>query len=175
MRNYESANGSLPPAAVLGQDGKPLLSWRVLLLPYIEEKELYEESKLDEPWDSLHNLKLVERMPPIYGPYPGCPAPPHRTFFQVVRGPGTAFERPGQGLSNLKGRASNAFLVVEAEEPVFWTQPDDLEYDPDGPLPRLGGIMRDGTFRVAMANGKVRTLSFADEDTIRAGITGKAP
>ncbi len=89
MSNYESANHALPPAAVLGQDGMPLLSWRVLMLPYIEQQELYQRFKLDEPWDSEHNRKLIERMPRIYAPYAKCDAPPHTTFFQVIRGPGT--------------------------------------------------------------------------------------
>jgi hypothetical protein len=175
MHNYVATEHSLPPAAVLGQDGKPLLSWRVLLLPYIGQQELFHEFKLDEPWDSEHNLTLIERMPRTYAPYARCNAPPHTTFFQVIRGPGTPFERPRMKFEDFNGRMTNMFLIVEAAEPVIWTKPDDLDYHPDGPLPRLGGIMRDGRFRAAMADGSVNSLLVADEDTIRASITGKEP
>ncbi len=66
MRNYESAYGHLPPAVVYGENGQPLYSWRVLILPYIEEDELYRQFKLDEPWNSPHNIQLLERMPILY-------------------------------------------------------------------------------------------------------------
>jgi hypothetical protein len=175
MHNYESSNGALPPAAVLGQDGRPLLSWRVCLLPFIEQSELHAQFKLDEPWDSEHNWKLIALMPKIYEPYRGCDSPPNTTFFQVIRGLGTPFERPGLKISDLRAGASTFFLIVEAAEPVIWTKPDNLEYHSDSPLPRLGGILRDGSFRATMGDGSTSTFSLSDEDAIRAGITGKAP
>ena len=89
-------------------------------------------------------------------------------------GPGSPFERPGLKLDDFKGRTSNTFLIVEAETPVPWTKPDELDYHPDGPVPRLGGILRDGRFRVAMADGSVVHYRI-DEATIRAGIKGEAP
>jgi hypothetical protein len=173
MHSYADVKGALPPAAVLGQDGKPLLSWRVLLLPYIDQGDLYKEFRLDEPWDSTHNSNLIARMPRSYEPYQGCRYPPHTTFYQVIRGPGTPFERPGLKLKDLKTGTSNTFLIVEAAEPVVWTKPDELDYHPDEPLPRFGGIMRDGSFRVAFADGQVHQKDMADEDAILAGITGK--
>jgi hypothetical protein len=175
MHSYHDDKGALPPAAVLGQDGQPLLSWRVLLLPYIDQQSLYMEFKLDEPWDSPHNSKLIERMPPSYEPYRGCKMPPHTTFFKVIRGPGTPFDRPGLRLKDLKGGTSNTFLIIEAAEPVVWTKPDDLDYHPEEPLPRFGGILRDGTFRVLMADGSVWQKEVADEEAIRVGITGVEP
>lgn len=56
----------LPMQASLDADGKPLLSWRVHILPYIEQKELYDQFHLDEPWDSEHNKTLISKMPAIY-------------------------------------------------------------------------------------------------------------
>jgi hypothetical protein len=56
MHNYHGEHGRLPPAAVCGPDGTPLLSWRVLILPFIEQQALYRQFKLDEPWDGPHNL-----------------------------------------------------------------------------------------------------------------------
>src|SRR5438309_6043545 len=93
MANYQAAHGKLP-AVVYGKDGQPLHSWRVLILPYVEEEELYKEFHLDEPWDSPHNLALLPRMPKVYETYPGTEIvnPPHTTFYQVFTGPDTLFD-----------------------------------------------------------------------------------
>jgi hypothetical protein len=73
LHNYHDKHGRLPPAVVYGEDGKPLHSWRVLLLPFIAQGELYREFKLDEPWDSPHNLALLPRMPATFAPpFRGC-------------------------------------------------------------------------------------------------------
>jgi hypothetical protein len=175
MHNYASSHDGAPQADVLGKDGRPLLSWRVLLLPYVEEHNLYSDFKLDEPWDSPHNSKLISRMPLIYKGCRDCSSPPHTTYYQVIRGPGTPLERPELKFEDFKGDAANTFLIVEAAEPVIWSKPDDLQYLPDGQLPKLGGIIRNGFFRVVMVNGKPRKLSLSDEAAIRAGITGKEP
>jgi len=66
MHNYHDVHASLPPAASHDDDDKPLLSWRVHVLPYVEQNELYKEFHLDEPWDSEHNKKLIPRMPVVY-------------------------------------------------------------------------------------------------------------
>src|SRR5581483_4336211 len=66
LRAYEDHHESLPPAVLRGPDGRPLHSWRVLILPYISEQALYAEFKLDEPWDSAHNIRLLDRMPRLY-------------------------------------------------------------------------------------------------------------
>ena len=66
MLSYENSQGAFPPRAIFDKSGKPLLSWRVQILPYIEEARLYEEFHRDEPWDSDHNKKLIPRMPKIY-------------------------------------------------------------------------------------------------------------
>jgi hypothetical protein len=66
MTMYESKNGRYPLAAVFDRNGKPLLSWRVAILPYVGEESLYREFHLDEPWDSEHNSKLIERIPSTY-------------------------------------------------------------------------------------------------------------
>src|SRR5262249_57243764 len=94
MHNYQDDHGQLPPAVVYGPDGTPLYSWRVLILPYIEEQDLYKQFHLDEPWDSPHNLTLLERMPSTYKA-PGRKAglmPPGHTVCHVFVGKGAAFE-----------------------------------------------------------------------------------
>jgi hypothetical protein len=160
---------------VYGPDGTPLHSWRVLILPYLEDRGLYEQFRLDEPWDSPHNLGLLDRMPSAYAP-PGHKkdlVPPHHTVCHVFVGKGTPFEGPG-GLKWADGfpdGASNTLLLVEAGPPVPWTKPEDLRYDPDGPLPPLRGLFRDG-FRACWADGsRAFVRCDAGEAAVRAAIT----
>src|SRR5690242_16231967 len=113
MHNFASTYGTLPPAAVYGKDGRPLLSWRVLILPFLELEELYKQFKLDEPWDSPHNLRLLERMPRTYAPFDGSSPPkPFTTFYRVFTGEGTAFEgRKGLHLdADFPNRTAGTFL-----------------------------------------------------------------
>src|SRR5207253_5726964 len=71
FHNYASAHRDhFPAAAIYSKDGKPLLSWRVALLPYLEQDNLYKQFKLDEPWDSEHNKKLIARMPKVFASSP---------------------------------------------------------------------------------------------------------
>jgi hypothetical protein len=174
MLNYHDTHGRLPPAVVYGKDGKPLYSWRVLILPFLDQVELYEQFHLDEPWDSPHNTRLLARMPRTYAPPPhkASKVPPSHTVLHVLVGRGAAFEgREGLRFSEdfPNGRA-NTFLVVEAGEPVPWSKPDDFDYDPDGPLPDLRGLFHDG-FRAGMADGHVQFVAKETcEATLRAAI-----
>src|SRR5207249_2796575 len=70
MHNYHDTYRHFPPQALTDKNGKPLLSWRVAVLPFIEQDNLYRQFKLDEPWDSEHNRKLLERMPKLGGEFP---------------------------------------------------------------------------------------------------------
>ena len=91
MHNYESAYGKLPPAAIVDRKGKKLLSWRVMILPYIEQDNLYRQFKLDEPWDSEHNKKLIPLMPKVYAD-PRGPAEPGKTYYKVFVGKDAGFD-----------------------------------------------------------------------------------
>ncbi|HLW66408.1 MAG TPA: DUF1559 domain-containing protein [Gemmataceae bacterium] len=175
MHNYADSNDDrLPPAAVCGEDGTPLLSWRVLLLPYIEQNDLYKQFHLDEPWDSPHNIELLPKMPRTYAA-PGSKAkklPPYHTVCHVFFGKGAAFEGkeglrlPGDFIDG----TSNTILIVEAGEPVPWTKPDEILFDPDKPVPELRRIFRDG-FRVGMADGSRRWIPMdIDEKKLREAI-----
>lgn len=174
MHNYAETHGRLPPAVVYGEDGSPLLSWRVLLLPFIEQDALFKEFRLKEPWDSPHNLALLPRMPTVFNPFDGSSPPePFTTFYQVFVGEGTAFEPHAELRFNadFPDGTSNTFLIVEAGKAVPWTKPEDLAYSKDRALPKLGGIFK-GSFRAALADGSVRSFYHELTDpTLRSAIS----
>ncbi len=162
MLNHEAAMGTLPPAALCDRSGKPLLSWRVAILPYIEQENLYRQFKLDEPWDSPNNSKLLAMMPKVYA-LPGREAKKGETFFRVFAGPNTPYPpellRTGGGpsLVQFTDGTSNTLLVVESSDSTPWTKPDELTVDPMKPLPKLGGALPDG-FLALFADGSVHVL-----------------
>ncbi len=162
MHNYHDANGGFPRPAITDKDGKPLLSWRVAILPYIEEAGLYNKFKLDEPWDSPHNKALIKEMPRTYV----CPsrpaAAPGLTTYQVFAGPGALFE-PGKsiGIADITDGTSFTIMLVEAAKPVPWTKPDDLEFDPAAAADAsLFGAFSNhpGGFNALFADGSVRFI-----------------
>jgi hypothetical protein len=182
VHNYENANGQLPPPAILDKKtGKPLLSWRVLMLPYIEQEALYQKFKLDEPWDSENNKPLLALMPKTYTVPRVGTQEPGLTHYQAFVGPGAAWEmrhnpnkpHAAETLSLpaafLDG-TSNTILVAEAAEAVPWTAPMDIVFDNKGPfLPKLGVFK--GGFQVALADGSVKFLSLnMSETTLRYAI-----
>src|SRR5262245_16111327 len=84
LHPYDDIDKRLPPAVVTDKQGRPLYSWRVLLLPFLEEKRVYERFRLDEPWDSPHNKRLLEKTPRSYQPLGGGNDPPGLTRYQVL-------------------------------------------------------------------------------------------
>lgn len=187
LLQYQDKHQHLPPAAILSADGKPLLSWRVAILPFLGEEELYRQFNLDEPWDSPWNRGLLKRMPDVYQTRatPLNPHLPNTTYFQALVGKGTAFE-PGARLQiprDFPDGAANTILIIEAWQPVPWTKPEDVPFDPDGPLPKLGGIVGGGGrfpwegaegmggFQIALCHGDVRSVSRTiPELTLRRAI-----
>jgi len=173
--NYADVNnGQIFPYAIMDKQGKPLLSWRVALLPYVEQDNLYKQFKLDEPWDSEHNKKLLAIMPKIYAPARGKKTrEPYSTYYRVFTGKDALFAPNGKNrftIGNVPDGTSNTIAVVEAGEAVPWTKPEGLEYDAKKPLPKLGGQFRNG-FLVLMLDGSVRVVSRkVSETTLRNAI-----
>jgi len=172
----DTYNGRLPPAAVCSEDGTPLLSWRVLLLPYIEQDDLYKQFHLDEPWDSPHNIELLSRMPKTYAA-PGSKAkklPPYHTVCHVFVGEHTPFSgKEGRRYpADFPDGRHNTILIIEAGEPVPWTKPEEIQFNPNGALPDLRCIFKNG-FRVGLADGTMRWIrkNELSESTLRAAIT----
>jgi len=173
MHNYHDKNKELPSATYYDKDGKPLLSWRVALLPYLEQKALYQQFNLDEPWDSEHNKKLLAKMPDVFAPVRNAPKEKGMTYYQVFTGKGTAFDgKKGLRLpADFPDGTSNTILIVEAKNAVPWTKPVDLPYDAKKQLPKLGGLFKDG-FNAALADGSVRYIQRSISDrTLRNAIT----
>jgi Protein of unknown function (DUF1559) len=155
IHNFESTHGVIPNNVTDG-DGKPTLSWRVHLLPYLEQDELYKQFNLDEPWDGKTNKKLVEQMPAVFAPVRMKPKQKGVTFYRGFAGEGTTFE-PGQRITfaSFTDGMSNTIGVIEAGEPCIWTKPDDLPFDPKKDVPKLGGEF-DGAFHVLLMDGSVQ-------------------
>src|SRR5207248_7383214 len=104
---------------------------------FIEQLELYKKFRLDEPWDSEHNKKLIPLMAKTYASPGNLPREPYSTFYRVFTGPMTPFPGavPLRMPAGFTDGASNTLLVVEAGEAVSWTRPDELVYAPDEPVP----------------------------------------
>ena len=170
MINYADAHNGLPRAAISDNAGKPLLSWRVAILPYLEQGALHREFKLDEPWDGPNNKKLIEKMPKVFNSYSDKTG---ETNFRVFVGGGALFDfKTLTPLTRISDGTSNTFMIVETKESVPWTAPMDIEYDAKKPLPKLGIGRQPSTFGVVFADGAVRRLPTAlPEAKLRAGIT----
>ncbi|HEX5470617.1 MAG TPA: DUF1559 domain-containing protein, partial [Lacipirellulaceae bacterium] len=174
MLNFESAHQHLPPAAISDKDGHPLLSWRVAILPYLDEGKLYKQFHLNEPWDSPHNRALIAKMPPIFAD----PDPQIRraigegkTTYQAPVGADTVFHnKQGTVFREVKDGTSKTILLVEVEplRAVVWTKPEDWEVDMAHP--RRGVERADRkSFVTVFCDGAVHTLpTDIDEKTMRA-------
>lgn len=128
--NYESVNGHFPPAYVVGKDGKPMHSWRVLILPFIEERSLYESYDFNEPWNGPHNSKLADKMPNIFH-MPSEPPSSSMTNIVAIAGPGTAF--PGSQSTrkaDFTDGLDNTILLTEiTDSKINWLEPKDLHVE----------------------------------------------
>lgn len=160
MHNYHSAYKQLPGPALTDDTGRPLLSWRVMILPFIEQQELYEQFHLDEPWDSEHNIQLLDMMPAVYS-HPGAAVRPSETIYQANVGEGQLFV-PGETnkFRDILDGLSNTIMAFEAseDESVPWTKPADVEIDMQDPMAAMG-TFTPGGFNVLMGDGAVRFIT----------------
>jgi hypothetical protein len=159
MHNFTKRNGGRLPPAATHKNGNPLLSWRVAILPWLEEFALYQRFHLDEPWNSSHNKALLKERPRVYAPVTHKETTPCATYYQGIVGPGSLFDgQEGTKIEEVIDAQSPTLMVAEAARPVRWTEPEDAPYDDAGPMPELGGQFEDG-FYVGLADGSVRFLS----------------
>lgn len=132
---YYAKNNAFPPTAISSPDGTPLLSWRVALLPAFgpDGEALFAQFKLDEPWDSENNIKLLEKMPMLYRS-PLDSSLTTKTTFQMFTGTDMPFGKTPQPLkmSDIPN-PGKTFMVVSVvpEKAIEWTRPDTLAFEPD--------------------------------------------
>ncbi|HET6880840.1 MAG TPA: DUF1559 domain-containing protein [Pirellulales bacterium] len=169
IHSYSDVKERFPPAAVTDAQGRPLLSWRVAILPYLDQEALYKQFHLDEPWDSEHNRTLIERMPEVYRSFSSS-APQDRSSFVVAIGPGTVFEAGKvTAFRDITDGTSNTLMVFEAadDQAVAWTKPGDLKFDREHPSAGFTTPYSDGRL-LLFCDGSVHFVTQSlDDETIR--------
>ena len=160
----QTHDSRFPHYAIFGENGTPLLSWRVALLPYLGEQDLYDQFHLNEPWDSEHNRTLVDKMPKVYAD-PSGQTPTGKTIFRMIGGEGSFLSQFPNGFtaSDLKLPPGTLYmLAVTPEQAVEWTRPEYVQYQPE----IFGQIVRT-VFAAMFCSGDVRLL--AGDNAVVAG------
>jgi hypothetical protein len=175
LHTYHDAHGRFPAQANYDLQGKPLLSWRVHILPYLGEAKLYKEFHLEEPWDSEHNQRLIARMPPVYR----CPTMrwslKNKTTYLAPVHESAMFTGSHEGvpIKDVEDGTSNTIFIIDADDDhaVIWTKPEDLKLAPDNPRQGLFGH-HNGVSATLFVDGSVRFLpDTMDNKTLLALFT----
>ncbi|MDR0609227.1 MAG: DUF1559 domain-containing protein, partial [Planctomycetaceae bacterium] len=133
-QTYKDTYGSYPPAFVVDAEGQPLYSWRVLILPFLEYRTLYDQFHLDEPWDSEHNKKLISKKPPIFQCHYERRKDKNRdylySYYAMVVGANTI----SSGFNCVKPEEitdgmDQTLLIVETRHKIQWSSPQDVSFD----------------------------------------------
>ena len=185
LHNYHDVYGSFPPAVVEDDEGRPLHSWRTLILPCVDQAPLHKKYNFDESWNGPHNREVTDRTIPVYV----CPSTEVEagrqsdTHYFAVTGPRTAW--PGsqtRTIADITDRTPHTILAIESDaRHVPWAEPRDLELEealdlltsPDSDQPRLHAIddyfyEYPGGRNVLMADGSVRFVAHGiDRETWR--------
>ena len=178
LDSYREQYGD-PPAYVADATGRPMHSWRVLLLPFLDAQSMYDQYDFREPWDGPNNSKLLATMPAVFGCPSQPPTRPNHTNYAVIAGPGTMF--PGTAsvkTTDVTDGLSETLMVVEvANVNIPWTAPIDLDVRTMSfqinhqKHPGLSSVHIDGA-QVALGDGTVFWLKDdAPAKTLRAATT----
>lgn len=166
LHNYHDTHKTFPPAVLLGPDGKTKYSWRVAILPYLDQQALYEQYRKDEPWDSDNNKKVLAHIPPTFR-HPNNEGSTNTSYFAMI-GDKTGFgNTDGQGnkIRSFTDGLSNTIMVVEADRDIPWTKPEDIAYDDAKPIPEFGGFHQGG-YNAGLADGAVFFISENIDETL---------
>lgn len=159
MHAFHDTNRYLPPMQPNPQARHPNLSWRVDLLPFIGQENLYNQIRRNEPYDSEHNKQFWSQMPVTYA-LPGTDPKQGKTPYQVFKGPNTAFSGQRTGLNQILDGTSNTLMIVEASTPVNWMAPEDLPFQqsPNGYPPIKLGKPGEAFFLASTCDGAVHRI-----------------
>ena len=171
MHNYHSTYNKFPPRAIVDAEGNPLLSWRVAILPFLDQQQLYNQFHLDEPWDSAHNLTLIDKMPAVFS-NPRTQSLPGMTGYVMPYGEGLPGSEEKLKIVNILDGTSNTIALVEVDSDydVTWTAPEDFDCDEFSLEEAF--ILKGNGSNVAFYDGSVRFLSsFIDEEILQNLLT----
>lgn len=172
MHNYHAVHKEFPAAVMTAEDGKTTYSWRVALLPFLDQKPLYDAYNFDEPWDSDDNLKVLKHMPNTYR-HPNESIGVTTSSYYALTGENTGLgngDRPIR-IRDMVDGTSNTALLFDVKRAIPWTKPEDIKYSVDEDVPALGGY-EPGGFNALLGDGSVRFIARnIDEKTLRAIIT----
>ncbi len=129
--SYENKYGCFPPAFIPDKKGKPMHSWRVLILPFMERQDLYEQYHFDEPWNGPHNKALAERMPKAYACPDDYSPGKGMTSYAMLVGPHAFSSGPrGRKISEITDGVSNTIMIAEvADSHINWMEPKDIDVE----------------------------------------------
>ena len=179
MHNYADMHGHFPPAANFkyqDDDGETKQSehphsWRIDMLPYIDQVDLWKAYRFEEPWDSDANKRLLAAMPDLFR-HPMDRQDSTNTSYFAITGPETTFSgEAGAKFIEIRDGTANTIMLVEAKRSVPWTKPEDIPYAKDKPLEKMGG-WSDNVFIAGFADGHVTVFTEpVAENTLRAMFT----
>jgi prepilin-type processing-associated H-X9-DG protein len=176
LHSYHDVYGTFPPAYLADADGKPMHSWRVLILPFIEQQSLYQAYNFDEPWDGPNNRQLAAQTPLTFRCTSDA-AGATSTLYAAITGPGTIFDGPtGSSIASITDGTSNTLMIAETTSGINWTEPRDLDVNQmsfaiNGGPTEISSHHPGGA-QAAFADGSVHFLSQAvGAQVLRALIT----
>lgn len=158
MLNFISALGHFPDSVMVHSKTGKEYSWRIAILPYLGEQEIYDNYDFSQDWDSPHNLEVTSKMPDYFRSDLDDKDSTNASFFMLT-GTGGAFggENPKK-LQDFTDGTSNTIMLIQAQRDVHWSKPVDIEIDPEQPLPEFGGYHKGG-YNTVFADSSSRWIS----------------
>ncbi|MBI1248589.1 DUF1559 domain-containing protein [bacterium] len=173
LHHYHDAYGRFPAAYLADADGKPMHSWRVLILPFLDEKDLFDRYDFDQPWNSPHNLAVAKQTPAVYESMLLSSKQNKQglTTYKALAGPNTVLSTEGaRSFREIPNGTANTIMTVDdTERPVPWSKPEDIS-----PVDFLSTTWSDGYFQgvnVGLADGSVRFVTDENKEEVRPMVS----